>query len=307
MRANDIMAAVARALYGLLRLPTRELYLGWRFMQNDIWAGVIPGVAFTAVALRHAPVERGASIQILLQSMCYFCLYLYGHTLANQIAGIEEDRINKPERPLPAGMVSPTGAVVRLAVVTVLFLVLGWQLGVLRWAALWAGTYLLLNFYGHVHWFFKNCLPMSVGATAMLCAAWEMAVPLTPAVWHAVLTIAGFVAITSPIQDFRDIAGDRVMGRKTLPIAWGERPARIVVSIGLIGWLPMAYMLHMRTALHTLQGGVVALAITALECIVTARLLCPPVVDRAAADHQTYRFYEYLYCLYVGSALVFVT
>ena len=57
----------------------------------------------------------------------------------------------------------------------------------------------------------------------MLCAAWEMAVPLTPAVWHGVLTIAGFVAITSPIQDFRDIAGDRVMGRKTLPIAWRER------------------------------------------------------------------------------------
>ncbi len=141
----------------------------------------------------------------------------------------------------------------------------------------------------------------------MLCAAWEMAAPLTPAVWHAVLTIAGFVAITSPIQDFRDIAGDRVMGRKTLPIAWGERPARILVSIGLIGWLPMAYVLHMRTALHTLQGGVVALAITALECIVTARLLWPPAVGRAAADHQTYRFYEYLYCLYVGSALVFVT
>ncbi len=98
MRANDSMSAAARVLYGLLRLPTRARYLGWRFMQNDIWAGVIPGVAFTAVALRHAPVEFGASIQILLQSLCYFCLYLYGHTLANQIAGIEEDRINGSSR-----------------------------------------------------------------------------------------------------------------------------------------------------------------------------------------------------------------
>lgn len=307
MRTSDIMSTVARALSVLLRLPTRELYLGWRFMQNDIWAGVIPGVAFTAVALRHAPVDLGSSIQILLRSVCYFCLYLYGHTLANQIAGIEEDRVNKPERPLPAGMVSPNGATVRLVVVTALFVLLGWRLGVLRWAALWATTYLLLNFYGHLHWFFKNCLPMSVGATAMLCAAWEMAAPLTPSVWHAVLTIAGFVALTSPIQDFRDIAGDRVMGRKTLPIALGERPARILVSIGLIGWLPMAYLLHMRTALDTLPGGVVAIAITALECVVTARLLCPPEVGRTAADHQTYRFYEYLYCLYVGSAFVFVS
>ena len=307
MRAPDMRTAATRALHGLVRLPARELHVAWRFMQNDIWAGVIPGVAFTAVALRHAPASVGASAQTLLRSLCYFCLYLYGHTLANQIAGVEEDRVNKPGRPLPAGLVSPAGAILRLAVVTALFLLLGWQLGVGRWAALWAVTYLLLNFYGHLHWFFKNCLPMSVGATAMLCAAWEMAAPLTPQVWRGVLTIAGFVALTSPIQDFRDIAGDKVMGRKTLPIALGEWPARVVVGLALMGWLPVAYALLMRSALHTLYGVAAALAITTLECLVTARLLFPPAAGRAAADHRTYRLYEYLYCLYVASALVFLS
>lgn len=306
MRASNGTQPTARWLSALVRLPARELHVAWRFMQNDIWAGVIPGVAFTAVALRHASLDAGASLVILLRSLSYFCLYLYGHTLANQIAGIEEDRVNKPLRPLPSGRVSPGGAVARLVIVTALFLGLGWQLGVLRWAALWAVTYLLLNFYGHVHWFFKNCLPMSVGATAMLCAAWEMAAPLTAPAWQAVLAIAGFVALTSPIQDFRDIAGDLVMGRKTLPIALGEWPARILIGLALIGWLPVAYLLLMRSALFTLHGGACALAITVLEIVVTVRLLFPPTEDRAAADHRTYRLYEYLYCLYVGSALVFL-
>lgn len=306
MRASDARAAAMRALHALVRFPSRELHVGWRFLQNDIWAGVIPGVAFTAVALRHAPVGLAAGTQVLLRSLCYFCLYLYGHTLANQIAGVEEDRINKPGRPLPSGLVSPAGAITRLVLVTGLFLLLGWQLGVLKWAALWAVTYLLLNFYGHVHWFFKNCLPMSVGATAMLCAAWEMAAPLSPQVWRAVLTISGFVALTSPIQDFRDIAGDKVMGRKTLPIALGERPARVLVGLALMGWLPVAYVLLMGSGLCTVQGAIVALAITLLECLVTARLLFPPAAGRAAADHRTYRLYEYLYCSYVASALVFL-
>lgn len=295
---------MAGMLREVARLFSRELYIGWRFMQNDIWAGVIPGLAFTVVALRQAPGTAADAARTLPGSLLYFCLYLYGHTLANQLVGIEEDRINKPERPLPSGLVSAAGAAWRLAIVTGLFLGLGLGLGVLRWAALWAVTYLLLNFYGHRHWFFKNSLPMSIGATAMLCAAWEMVLPMSRTSWHAVLTISGFVALTSPIQDFRDIAGDRVMGRKTLPISLGERPARILVSVALFGWLLVAFALLMRPALVTLGGAVFAAALVVLESVVAVRLLCR---RGPAADHRTYRLYEYLYCLYVVSALAFLS
>lgn len=117
------------------------------------------------------------------------------------------------------------------------------------------------------------------------------------------LTISGFVALTSPIQDFRDIAGDRVMGRKTLPISLGERPARVLVSLAIFGWLPVAFALLMRPALTTISGVVFAAALVLLESVVAVRLLCRRGPD---ADHRTYRLYEYLYCIYVVSALAFL-
>lgn len=282
----------------------RELHLSWRFVQNDVWAGVLPGLAFTLAALRQEHAAAATFLRTLLESALYFWLYLYGHTLANQIVGIDEDRVNKPARPLPSGLVSRQGAFWRLAAVTGLFVAAGALLGIGRWALLWAATYLLLNFYGHRHWFFKNSLPMSVGAVAMLGAAWELVRPLTAVEWQAVLSIAGFVALTSPIQDFRDIEGDRLLHRKTLPLAVGERRGRILVSLALVAWLPAAYFLLMRPALGSLAGKAFAAALTLLELGVAARLLR---FRGAAADHRTYRLYEQLYFLYVASELAFLS
>jgi len=300
----DVSLPARRGLGEVARFPWRELYLSWRFIQNDIWAGVLPGLAFTLVALRQEHAVPSTALRSLLGSALYFWLYLYGHTLANQIVGVEEDRINKPERPLPSGLVSRKGAWRRLAVVTVLLVATGALLGVGRWALLWAVTYLLLNFYGHRHWFWKNSLPMSIGALAMLGAAWEMVRPLSGVEWRAVLCIAGFVAVTSPIQDFRDVEGDRLLHRKTLPLAIGERPGRILIGSALVAWLPVAYLLLMRPGLGSLSGQAFALALTHLELVVAARLLR---LRGAVADHRTYRLYEQLYCLYVASGFAFLS
>ncbi len=285
------------------RFPFMELYLSWRFIQNDIWAGVLPGLTFTLVALRQEHTAPPTILRTLFWSLLYFWLYLYGHTLANQIVGVDEDRINKPGRPLPSGLVSRKGAWRRLAVVTGLLVATGALLGIGRWALLWATTYLLLNFYGHRHWFWKNSLPMSVGALAMLGAAWEMVRPMTVVEWRAVLSIAGFVAVTSPIQDFRDIDGDRVLYRKTLPIAVGERLGRILISLALVAWLPVAYHLLMRPGLGSMSGKAFATALILLELVVAVRLLR---FRGAVADHRTYRLYEQLYCLYVASGFAFL-
>jgi 4-hydroxybenzoate polyprenyltransferase len=283
--------------------PFRELYISWRFLRNDVWAGILPGVAFTLVALRQAQASPPDFVRVFGWSVLYFWFYLYGHTLANQIVGIEEDRINKPERPLPSGLVSRTGALRRLAVVTALLIATGFFLGVGRWALLWAATYLLLNFFGHRHWFWKNTLPMSVGAVAMLGAAWEMVRPMSGLEWRTVLSIAGFVAVTSPIQDFRDIEGDRVLNRKTLPLAVGERRGRILISLALVAWLPVAWLI-LRPALGGPVGKAFALGLTMLELLVAVRLLR---FRGAVADHRTYRLYEQLYCLYVVSAFALLS
>lgn len=295
-----------RGIGDLARLPARELQVSWRFIRNDVWAGVLPGICFTLVALRQGNTRQlsaAIAVRAVLASALYFWLYLYGHTLANQIEGVEEDRINKPDRPLPSGLVTLSAARIRLVVFTALFLAVGAWLGVFRWALLWTVTYLLLNFYGHRHWFLKNSLPMSAGALAMLCAAWEIVLPMTAIGWQTVLTIAGFVALTSPIQDFRDIDGDRVMERKTLPISLGERPARLLIGAALLAWIPVAFVFLMRPAISGPMGKGFAISIVILEVLIAVRIL---TLRGPKPDHKTYRLYEQLYCLYVFAAFAFL-
>ncbi|MFO0604638.1 MAG: UbiA family prenyltransferase [Polyangiales bacterium] len=281
---------------------TRELAVSWRFVRNDVWAGLVPGVAFTFAAARSGGASLGGVLRPLAVSAVYFWLYLYGHTLANQLVGVEEDRINKPDRPIPAGLVTPRGAAVRLAATVALFLAYAGAAGALRWAALWVVTFLLLNFWGHRHWFFKNSLPMGVGALAMMGGAWELARPLTPTAWRVMLTVAGFVSATSPLQDLRDVAGDLVLRRRTLPVAIGELPARVVLAVAVVAWLPVAWRFLVAPAPDGAAARGFALALAALSLHVAWRLLRR---RGPAEDHTTYRRYEYLYGLYVASALAF--
>ncbi|HVJ91840.1 MAG TPA: UbiA family prenyltransferase [Labilithrix sp.] len=279
--------------------------MSWRFLQNDIWAGLMAGVGFTFAAALNSDAKATAVARIMAASVVYFWLYLYGHTLANQLVGIEEDRVNKPERPLPSGLVTVRGTAWRLAFVVVAFLAVGHAFGVLRWAALWVATFLLLNFYGHKHWFLKNTVCMSLGTLACLGAAWELVAPMTEISWRVSLTISGFVAVTSPIQDFRDAEGDRLLNRRTLPIAIGERASRVVMSVALVAWLPVAWALMVRPSWSGgLATWLAVVAIVVLTIRVAFRLVR---VHGPEEDHRTYRLHEYLYVLYAFSGVVFLS
>ena len=49
--------------------------------------------------------------------------------LSNQYTGAEEDKINKPDRPIPSGLVTVEGARFRWYIVTVLYLIVGLAIG----------------------------------------------------------------------------------------------------------------------------------------------------------------------------------
>lgn|GEM_PF-3715434 len=46
-------------------------------------------------------------------SLVHFSFYIYNFCLANQIVGVEEDGINKPDREVPSGRLSIQGAWLR--------------------------------------------------------------------------------------------------------------------------------------------------------------------------------------------------
>ncbi len=281
-------------LGALWRLPLRELHLSWRFTGRDVRTNIIPPLIFTLAVLRHAwPITLTECAWALLRVLVYFWFYSYTFCLPSQIVGVEEDRINKPERPLPAGLVSVRGAYYRYFAALLIYAGLGLCFGVLKWTLLWEAVTVLYVFGGfHRHWFTKNVVSMTLGTVAQLAAAWELVAPLTATTFTPVLTVAFMAGVTALVQDFRDVAGDRLIGRRTMPITIGELPARWVV-IGIFLLSPLATYYGLLAGERPLVRIGCAVVLAAHAYLIAARVA---IFRSAVEDHKTYIIYSYWYC-----------
>ncbi|KAF7349930.1 UbiA prenyltransferase [Mycena venus] len=220
-----------------------EIRVFWYFTWRDLSASLIPGMACTIAALRSldSPPSTEVIIRSLGRSIVYFLLYTYSFDIANQINGVDEDRINKPDRPLSSGRSSLPGAYIRWYATTALFLVLGAAWAVFPWTALFVVITIYTSFYdGDKHWTTKNLLFMSTGSLCILQAAWGLAAPITTRETRWALLLSGAFGIVASVQDMRDIEGDKVAGRRTLPIVLGSHfrsvMAAAICTVPAICW-----------------------------------------------------------------------
>lgn len=280
-----------------------ECYLSYRFVWRDLSATVIPNLILTVAALKSKEAWTFAeALAALGRSFLYFWLYIYGFCLANQISGIDEDRANKPDRPLSAGLVSYRGALRRWAVVMLLFSLVGWWFGILKWAVLWQACIVLHNFCNwSKHWFTKNFIIMQIGVVALMAPAWELVTPLNPTIWRWIIIMAIMIGITINLQDLRDIQGDRLMGRKTLPICWGEARTRIALCVSFILLAVVIHFGLMMPAGHTWPIVLCDLLLAAIDVVIAVRII---TVKTPRADHKTYMLYTYWHCCVMASAIL---
>lgn len=245
---RHIGAPLARG--ALLHGLRRELRLAYLFGGRDAPALILPGTLLTAAGLLHLGHGAGAAptllraIATLAFSVAYHSLCLLCFVILNQIVGVEEDRVNAPHRPLCAGLVSRRGAFTRLAVCAGLALLLAASRpAVLPWCALFLVATVVNNCTGIDRLPLAKDAMVFVGFALHLGAGWTAAVPTfagsDAARWILALSL-GFVLVI-PMQDLRDVVGDRAAGRRTLPIVLGDRWIRrylcaacLVLPFGLV-------------------------------------------------------------------------
>ncbi len=276
----------------------REFSLSWQFIRYDISSTVMPCLLFTVAAWANNPVPADLLFYVL-QSVLYFLVFVFVFCVANQITGIDEDRINKPDRPLVRGVVSLEGAKIRWMLGMMLFLALGGLLGVAEWSFLWIVVVVLYNFCGWArHWFTKN-LAMSLGVIAQLAAAWQIVTPITS--WNWIIVAAAVIFPLVSLQDIRDIAGDRLMNRKTFPLLFGETFTRVKLLVGFIILPVIVHVLLMQPA---------GLSWYVLFCDTVLALLSLLIAVRVffcrnpKADHLTYMLFTYWYCAMLAAAII---
>ncbi|HLP87819.1 MAG TPA: UbiA family prenyltransferase [Nostocaceae cyanobacterium] len=281
----------------------REISIIWQLIKRDISSTIIPGILFTIAAWANYSSSWVELTLCLLRAGIYFFLYILTFNLSNQIVGIEEDKINKPDRPIASGLLSYKGAIIRYFSSMILFSLVGMLFGVVEWALLWQVSTLLHNEGGwSKHWLGKNLI-MGVGIVAELAAAWQLVIPITSDSWRWIIVLAVVVALIVHLQDLRDVEGDRLTNRQTFPIAFGEKTARITLFIGfLLAPVAINLALIMPTEM-TWYILLCDIALVLFSWLIATRVI---LYRSPQADHQTYMLLTYWYCLLCASATIII-
>ena len=211
-------------------------------------SGAISGVG--ALAHRHGEgFLQYLAAEDRLASLGLFALYgaLMAATLnaasniLNQLCDIENDSINKPDRPLPAGQVSEREAVVLFGVLYAVSLATAWFVKPLPGNSIWARQCFWIAVLAAILTYVYSAPPLRTKRWGW-AAQFTIAVPRgmllkvcgwscvagvfsDPEPWYIGLVFFLFLLGASATKDFADMAGDAKAGCFTLPVRYGVRSA----------------------------------------------------------------------------------
>jgi len=165
----------------------------------------------------------------LILKICILSIgFQYSLDIVNQRTGVAEDSVNKPYRPIPSGLITLRGADARWIIAWIAFPLLSYLLSgyeVALWAIVWQAE------VGFCYVWPKPNNPvvrnLFTGVATFLIISLVNAVVVErhpdrymPLVLRAAL--AGWAGLVIQIQEFHDVEGDRIAGKRTLPLVLGE-------------------------------------------------------------------------------------
>ncbi len=306
--------------------------------------GIVSG-AVCAFGSAHNPdpsrrVTWAVIVTVAIGSLCA-SLMNAASNIVNQIADLEIDRRNKPERPLVTGEISIRRAWIAAAVLYVLAIVPTWlvvpypyssfQERLLAPPSLHAAFFIyclgaLATFvysfpaFGRTkrHWLAANLTIAVTRGGLLKVAGWAFIASV--GVWEA-WAIGGIFAFfllgTTSTKDFSDMKGDRAHGCVTLPIRFGVvRAARIIAPFFVAPWLLIPLFAWLpdpgRTTATLLTGGKTFLTLLGFALAAwgayAARLLLADPEDLARTENHPAWTHMYLLMMsaQVGFALAYV-
>ena len=227
--------------------------------------GIVSG-AICAFGSAHNPdPARGVTWSVILTvaigSVCA-SLMNAASNIVNQIADLEIDRRNKPDRPLVTGEIAIRRAWATAAVLYVLCIVPTWLVVPYPYQSLHAritaplsmhaaffiycvgalATFVYsLPAFGRTkrHWFWANFTIAVTRGGLLKVAGWSfVASVLVAEAWAIGGVFALFLLGATSTKDFSDMEGDRAHGCITLPVRFGvRRAASIIAPFFVVPWL----------------------------------------------------------------------
>ncbi|KAJ3785733.1 UbiA prenyltransferase family-domain-containing protein [Lentinula aff. detonsa] len=212
-----------------LVIVPRILFL---FTASDIRTVMIPVALFTTLSTPYIDLHS------FLAALFWTWLHLLQFCVSNQSLHIEEDKLNKPWRPIPSSLIhiSTTRQLRWLLLPACICLSVHYRITS-------AGVLLSLAFAAHnelgfgSHWLLRNACN-AWGYTMFNAGAVGIANPEVlkdGRLFHSFVYNGLVIFTTIHAQDFRDVEGDKIIGRQTLPIVYPEG-SRLAILVSMWGW-----------------------------------------------------------------------
>jgi 4-hydroxybenzoate polyprenyltransferase len=285
-------------------------------------------------------VTLAVVLTIVLGSLCAALLNAANNIL-NQVYDLDIDRVNKPDRPIPAGQVSAREALVLSWVLYALAVIPTWLVVVHPYdgffqkltAPLERHECLMIYLLGMISTFVYSIPALGRTKAAGIWANITIAIPrgclLKVAGWSMVASIYHlepwyigsifllFLVGAASTKDFSDIEGDRAGGCRTLPILYGaRRAAQISAPFFVLPWLLIPLGVKLQNPWspgHTiLTGNATILTVLGLVLVVWGAytswlMLRNPDELAKTENHPSWtHMYLMMICAQVGFAIGYV-
>lgn len=283
-----------------------EFKLMCLFFRFDNGIFIIHGFGFACSAMvAKTPDSISDIASCFITELTYMTLFLYAHCLANQYRGIDEDRVNKPFRPIPCGYVTAQGTLRRFFIVTGAYLMFcTYYIQLLPGAILWI-VLIYLHYFKLFDDYVAKMLYIVVGNIALTVNSWLLVTNIDKNCVIAFIYVEFLAFVAGLMQDIRDLPGDSAVHRKTLPMVIDLWKLKQIISWVLIlnAFVVVAaplLLLKYDYVQCNVKSGICVLYVLlqfGLICICAQRMLNMPTTYHY--ENMTY------YCYLVQSAIAF--
>ncbi|TRM68641.1 UbiA prenyltransferase family [Schizophyllum amplum] len=202
-------------------------------MKSDIGTVVLPAIAL-GISLVGLP-----DVDAFFEGLVWLLLHLLAFDTRNQIIGLEEDRLSKPNRPIAAGRISLRAAQILNVAFIGMSLLDSARHGLLVQSVIYQVCAAAYNDWDLArYWVTKSgmiCIGLGIWCWGTV-VCFDHGRPLSPTSVNALLITALLLATTVHAQDFRDVDGDAAIGRRTLPMVLSPAFGRWSLAALLVGW-----------------------------------------------------------------------
>lgn len=234
----------------LLVYMQQEMLLTYRFISYDLWLVL----AMMCIVVTRFSLTHILSLDGIVKSFIFVLGFVCHYDISNQLISVEEDKINKPERPLPAGLCTVEEAQGRYLFFLSTHFLVSLILGQGCWSLLGIVISWFLAARGHRHWITKNVIGGTLTTATVvggICSSLSIYNEIS-----YIISISLWMGTGLLVELFRDQMGDIREGRITLTQEIGEENTRTICFIYffslplMLCFSPLSLLLHWLLAFH---------------------------------------------------------